>query len=141
MAVDSRMDRLEVVVARAHVITLGHRQVIEHLWGQGKSFTEIAQALGVGLSSVYREVDRNHSARHGVKNPLGASCGGLYRWGYRAVWADARAARRRARPKLAKLAADSPLRRQVVQWLQRRWSPQQVAASLREQFPDTPGWW
>jgi IS30 family transposase len=123
------------------VITSGHRQVIEHLWGQGKSFVEIAEALGVGLSSVYREIDRNHSARHGVKNPLGAARGGLYRWGYRAGWAQQRAERRRARPKLAKLATDSPARRQVVQWLQQRWSPQQVAASLRLQFPDQPELW
>ena len=128
-------------MARAHLITEGHRQVIEHLWGQGKTFTEIAQALGVGLSSVYREVERNHSLRHGVKNPLGGSRGGLYRWGYRAGWAQQRTDRRRARPKLAKLALDSPLRRLVVEWLQQRWSPQQVAASLRCEFAERPELW
>ena len=128
-------------MARAHVITLGHRQVIENLWGQGKSFAQIGGVLGVDGSSVFREIGRNHSFRHGVKNPLGAGRGGLYRWGYRAAWADQRARARRARPKLAKLAGDGSRRAVVVEWLRQRWSPQQVAVSLRREFPDRPEMW
>jgi IS30 family transposase len=123
------------------VITLGHRQVIENLWGLGKTFAEIAVVVGIGESSVFREIGRNHSCRHGVKNPLGAIRGGLYRWGYRAEWADTRARARRSRPKLAKLAVDGSRRDLVVEWLRQRWSPQQVAVSLRGEFADRPEMW
>ena len=44
------------------------------------------------------------------------------------------------RPKLAKLA-DGPARDLVVEWLRQRWSPQQVAARLRIDFPDRPEMW
>jgi len=127
-----------LVLARAHVLTAGHRQVIEHLWGQGKTFAEIAAAIGVGLSSVWREIKRAHSARHGTKNPLGATRGGLYRWGYRADWAQRKAAVRRRRPKSGRLARPGPLRDTVVQWLGQRWSPRQIAARLLSQFPGRP---
>ena len=129
------------MLARAHVLTAGHRQVIEHLWGQGKTFAEIAAAIGVALSSVWREVQRANSARHGTKNPLGATRGGLYRWGYRADWAQRRATARRARPKPRRLARPGPVRDRVLGWLKRRWSPRQIAARLRAQFPGRPEMW
>jgi IS30 family transposase len=125
-------------VARAHVLTAGHRQVIENLWAQGKTFDEIAAALGVAFSSVWREVQRGNSARHGTKNPLGPVRGGLYRWGYRADWAQRKAAARRRRPKPRLLGRPGPLRDTVVQWLHQRWSPGQIAARLRAQFPGRP---
>ena len=128
-------------MARAHRLTLGHRQVIENMWGRGQTFAEIAAAIGVGFSSVYRELQRANSARHGVKNPLGPVRGGLYRWGYRADWAQgkANAARRRPRPRV--LVGPGPLRVTVVQWLAQRWSPRQIARRLRREFPDRPEMW
>ena len=124
-------------MARAHVLTKSLRQVIENLWGAGKTFAEIAMAVGVDQSTVYREVQRHHSCRHGVKNPLGRVRGGLYRWGYRAKRAQERAERRKRRPKPRRLAVDSRLRRRVVALLGDRFSPQQVAVRLRMDFPDT----
>jgi transposase, IS30 family len=128
-------------VARAHVLTAGHRQVIEHLWGQGSTLTQIAAAIGVGLSSVWREVERGNSSRHGVKNPLGPVRGGLYRWGYQADWAQRKANVRRRRPKPRVLGQPGPLRSMVVQWLGERWSPRQIVARLRREFPDRPEMW
>jgi transposase, IS30 family len=124
-------------MARAHVLTLGHRQVIENLWRQGSTFEQIAAALGVGFSSVWREIARSHSSRHGTKNPLGPVRGGLYRWGYTAVWAQRRAEKRRARPKPRRLDHE-PLRGQVATWLRQRWSPQQITHSLRRTFTGMP---
>ncbi|MEV0398414.1 IS30 family transposase [Polymorphospora rubra] len=124
-------------MARAHVLTLGHRQVIERLWGQGKTFEQIAGVVGVGFSSVWREIERANSSRHGVKNPLGAVRGGLYRWGYRADWAQTKADSRRGRPKPRRLD-DGRLRQQVVEWLARRWSPRQISMALRRDFAGVP---
>ncbi len=59
-------------MARPGVSALGHRQVLENLWGGGRTVTEIAEVLAVSASTVCRELDRNHSGRHGTKNPLPA---------------------------------------------------------------------
>ncbi|MFI7521366.1 helix-turn-helix domain-containing protein, partial [Micromonospora globbae] len=58
---------LGVLVARPGVLTFGHRQVLEHLWGSGWTITQIAGVLGVPVCTVSREVARYHSARHGTK--------------------------------------------------------------------------
>jgi len=42
---------------------------------------------------------------------------------------------------VAKLAQPGPLRDQVIAWLRQRWSPQQIAARLKEEFPATPEMW
>jgi IS30 family transposase len=42
------------------------------------------------------------------------------------------------RPKPAKLAQPGPLRQQVLTLLAQRWSPQQIAARLHQDFPDQP---
>jgi IS30 family transposase len=57
---------------------------------------------------------------------------------YKASCAHRSAVRVRARPRRAKLAVRSRLRRVVLRWLRRRWSPQQIAARLRVEFPDRP---
>ncbi|MEV6970111.1 IS30 family transposase [Hamadaea sp. NPDC051192] len=118
-------------MARAHVLNADRRQVIENLWGLGKTLEEIAAAVGVAFSSVWREIERYNSYRHGVKNPLGRVRRGLYRWGYSAVSAQKRADTARGRPKPAKLATAGRLRDEVVAGLVERLSPQQIAAKLR----------
>jgi IS30 family transposase len=80
---------------------------------------EIAKQLGRPTSTVSREVRRN---------------GGGVR--YRAAGAH-RAARRRARlPKARKLLTDHKLARLVAYKLKRKWSPQQIAAYLRQRYAE-----
>jgi IS30 family transposase len=134
---------LEGLVARPGVLTFGHRQVLENLWGAGRTITQIAVVLGVSAATVSREVGRYHSARHGTKNPLGRSLPAgrarrSYRWGYQACWAQRRADAARRRPKRGKLAAGGRLRQAVLGKLRRRWSPQQIAAWLRCRYADRP---
>jgi IS30 family transposase len=94
---------------------------------------------------VYREVSRNHSGRHGPKNPRAASLPvgrqGVYRWGYDARWAQRRAQGRARRPKPARLRQPGLLRTVVLASLRQRWSPEQVCRRLRRDFPDRPEMW
>ena len=87
----------------------------------GESFTAIANAIGRNVSTVSREV--------------GGRAG---RATYRAEIAHRRACARRARPKPTKLAGNPELCERVVEDLERRWSPQQIARRLRREFPDDP---
>lgn len=88
---------------------------------RGQSDSEIARALGRHRCTIGREIAR---------------CGG--RRGYRPIAAERRAQRQMRRPKPAKLAACPPLLAAVEEGLQRRWSPQQIAARLRVDHPDDP---
>jgi IS30 family transposase len=54
------------------------------------------------------------------------------------VTADGAAYRRALRPKTCKLARSPRLRARVEELLTERWSPQQIAARLRLEFPDDP---
>ena len=96
-----------------------HRGQIATMLGWGMSMRTIAAALGVHPSTISREVRRH--LRDGVYSP--------------------RAAQRltdqaRQRPRLSKLDADLRLRGAVVARLDRRLSPQQIAAELVKDFPD-----
>lgn len=84
-------------------------------------FAEIARGLGRSTSTISREVNNN---------------GG--REGYRAVTADAAARVRARRPKTVKLVADPQLRERVETLLGSWWSPGQIAAMLKLEFPDRP---
>jgi IS30 family transposase len=134
---------LEVLVARPGVVTFGHRQVLEHLWGSGRTISQVAGLLGLPVCTVSREIARYHSARHGTKNPLGRSlppgrARRPYRWGYQAQWAQRRAEAARRRPKVSKLRPGTRLRHTVAGKLARRWSPKQIAAWLRATYADRP---
>ena len=85
----------------------------------GESIRSIARRLGRAPSTVGREVAPDE------------------RWGqrYEARRASYRCYLRARRPKRARLATDGPLRRRVLTLLGDRWSPGQVAARLRVEFP------
>lgn len=85
----------------------------------GDSLRQIAGRVGRSASTLSREVERN---------------GG--RTAYRAYHAEQSAVRRARRPKPAKLALHSRLRREVERRLLERWSPQQIAARLVFDYPD-----
>jgi transposase, IS30 family len=88
----------------------------------GLSFRALASRLGRAPSTISREVNAN-GGRHGYQG-----------------WRAHRRARELARrPKTAKLASNSQLRAQVETWLEHElWSPVQISAQLRIEFPDDP---
>jgi len=128
-------------------LTRDERIRIGAWWTAGWSIPRIAVQLGRDRSTVWREVRRNNSARHGPKNPRGsrrAAAGrrmGVYGVGYDADRAQLRAHRRGLRPRGGRMRAEPELRALVLERLTKRWSPQQVAASLRVEFPDRPELW
>jgi transposase, IS30 family len=91
----------------------------------GESLRSIARRLGRAPSTILREVYPDE--RYGQR--------------YRGSGGDYRRYLRSRRPKPAKLAQPGPLRDQVVAWLKQRWSPQQIAARLKQEFPATPEMW
>jgi len=100
------------------------RETISRGLAAKKSFAAIARELGRSTSTVSREVNAN---------------GG--RELYRAGRADHRATSNAARPKTSRLVANPDLGEGVAQLLMVKWSPQQIAAFLREWFVDDPDMW
>lgn len=93
---------------------------------------EISRGMQAGIScrAIARQVGRSPST---ISRDVAASGG---RTRYRAWRADERAYRKARRPKLPKLVSCGPLRREVERRLRQRWSPQQISARLRTDFPD-----
>ena len=87
----------------------------------GLSLRQIARKLERAASTVSREVRRN---------------GRSYR--YRAVRSDQNAYRRARRPKRRKLEANPRLRFEVEQMLEAYLSPEQIAARLKDRYPEEP---
>lgn len=102
-------------------LSLEEREEIALGVGRGEAAVVIAWRLGRATSTVTRELARNGGRR-----------------GYRAARADLRALELARRPKRAKLARSPKLRAEVERRLAERWSPQQIAARLRLDFPDDP---
>lgn len=138
------------------------------MWVAGLTCPQIAEALG-RQRTIWREIKRNHSHTHGLKHggrgkgellrDQGQSATGLYRWGYNAVSAQAKAEVRARRPRQVKLGfhqhcpgsprgggwgqgfqrgAATTLRTIVVAKLACRWSPQQISRWLADNFPAYP---
>jgi IS30 family transposase len=126
-------------------LTLEERQLIEAYYVAGFTFPQIAERLGRDRTTIWREVQRNNSARHGPKSGRPRPSPGYrqpgYRWGYRAGRAHAAARTRARRPRSAKCAAGGVLREIVLEKLRLRWSPRQIAAWLRDEHPDRPELW
>jgi IS30 family transposase len=100
------------------------REEISRGLAAGASCRAIAVQLGRHPSTVSREVKRNGGGRS-----------------YRAGGADRAAWRRALRPKPAKLAGRCPLRVTVEVKLAADWSPQQIAAWLKVEYPGEPEMW
>ena len=106
--------------ARPGRLTLADREEITLGLHAGQSFTGIAGRLGKAPSMVSREVAAN---------------GG--RGDYRAWRAHQRACQQARRPKAGKLAFPQ-LAAKVTCWLTEWWSPVQISARLRIEFPGDP---
>jgi IS30 family transposase len=90
----------------------------------GASQRAIGRELGRAASTVRREVRRNRDES------------GLYR----PFAAQRMAVGRLVRPKERRLASDPVLREKVQGWLDQRWSPEQIAHTLRLEHPDRLDW-
>ena len=102
-------------------LSLVEREEIRAGIAAGDSFRTIARRIGRAPSTVSREV------------------GGIAgRRAYRATKAEDRASLAARRPKPAKLACNPRLRRAVGQMLQKRFSPQQISARLKLDYPEEP---
>jgi transposase, IS30 family len=90
---------------------------------RGESDAEIARAIGRHRSTVGREIGR--------------SC--AERWRYRPLAAERRRAVRARRPKPGKLAGNPELLRVVEEGLCEGWSPEQISARLKREYPNDRG--
>lgn len=107
-----------------HRLSLIEREEISRRLLTGESCRRIARHLGRAPSTIARDVAANGRAG-----------------GYRAWHAEERARRRAARPKRAKLARCPRLRHVVERGLRHRWSPQQICARLRQEYPSNREMW
>jgi IS30 family transposase len=113
-------------------LSFAEREEIAVLLAQRRSIRHIARRIGRSPSTISREVARNTAREMSYR-------GGRPRLDrYRASTAQAAAEARARRPKPAKLAVDRRLREYVQDKLDapHRWSPEQIAARLRVEFPD-----
>ena len=101
-------------------VSFAEREEIALARAAGESMRSIAARIGRSPSTVSRELARN------------ADRGGRYR----ATSAHARAYERASRPKPAKLVVNLVLRQRVEQYLEKRYSPEQIAGRLRVDFPE-----
>ena len=112
------------------------------LEGRYLSFAEreeiaLARAAGESIRGIARRLGRSpvddfSRAAAATPQPPGR---------YRATSAHAAAWVRASRPKPAKLATNLVLREMVEQYLQKKYSPEQIAGRLRVKFPDDPEMW
>jgi IS30 family transposase len=108
---------------RGRYLSVAEREEIAVGLAQGLPLREVARRLGRAPSTVSREVARNSTRG---------------RCRYRAVAAQVRAEERARRPKPARLAVNGELRARVEEKLEEKWSPEQVSAWLRREFPGRP---
>jgi transposase, IS30 family len=100
-------------------LSLSEREEISRGLAAEMSFRAIARQLGRNVATISREVDQNTS--DGQQ--------------YRAVAAQVAAEKRARRPKPRKLE-NPALHARVTADLEKRWSPEEIAARLRLDFPD-----
>jgi len=100
-------------------LSLAEREEISRGLAKGEPLTLIAARLGRSVSTVSREVKRNAMPS-----------------GYRAHRADRMAQAKTRRPRAGKLATNERLRERVEEGLKAKWSPQQISARLRVDFPE-----
>ena len=115
-------------------LDLAEREEIALGLARGESYRRIGVRLGRSHTTVAREVAKHSLHGHAVRF-------GRPEMAYKATCAHRSALTVAARPKHAKLAVRGRLRTLVLRWLRQRWSPQQIAARLRVDFPDRPEMW
>jgi IS30 family transposase len=114
------------------LLSFAEREEIALGWAAGQSKAEIARRLGRHRATIGRELARNqtYSKKPGIVQREGIL--------YRASTAQAKSQARARRPKPAKLHQNIELREPVAGMLGDRWSPEQIAATLKTEYPDRP---
>jgi IS30 family transposase len=115
---------------RTRCLSFAEREEIALMYAARFGVREIARAVGRDPSTISRELRR---VPHNPNDPRRAV--------YRASTAQGDADVKARRPKDAKLATKLLLRREVQARLEENHSPEQIAARLREDFPDDPEMW
>jgi transposase, IS30 family len=104
-----------------HRLSFAERERISRGVAAGESGRAIAGALGRSASTVCREIRAGGGRRR-----------------YRAISAERAAQRRARRPKPTKLGGCPRLLAAVEKGLEQDWSPTQISARLRVEYPDDP---
>jgi IS30 family transposase len=104
-------------VGSARALQADQREAISRGLSAGLSLRAIARDAGCSPSTVSREVARNGGRR-----------------AYRALRAGQRACDQARRPKACKLSTNPQLRIVVIDKLEERWAPQQIASWLQVEF-------
>lgn len=101
---------------------LHEREEISRYLAQGRSFREIAWELSRHVSTISREVNR----------------AGMTRYTYRAARSERRARRNAGKRRRGKhkLRRNQRLWEYILGKLKLRWSPEQIAQSLKREYPD-----
>jgi transposase, IS30 family len=116
---DERLLARRRVAHSPHRLSFAERETITRGIAAGESGRSIARELGRTASTVSREI---------------VAGGGRRR--YRALSGERRAVARGRRPKVGKLAGCARLLAEVEAGLAKRWSPQQISARLKADYPD-----
>ena len=107
-------------------LTLEERRFIEEARRERLSLRAIGRELDRPHTTISREIERNRQAGNGA---------------YRCAVAQHRTRQRARRPKPFRLERHPRLARLVTRLLERKWSPEQIAAELRRRHPGDPRWW
>ena len=110
-------------------LSFGEREEIALGRAAGESIHSISRRLGRSPSTISRELARNSDGK------------GDGRGAYRATTAHPLAYERASRPKAARLVTNVVLRARVELDLEKKYSPEQIAGRLRDDYPDDPEMW
>ena len=105
----------------ARHFTFQEREVLYRLNKMRRPIAEIAEVLGCDRSSIYRELNRNTGGR-----------------GYRPKQAQRKADERRLRCRREPKMKNPELRKYVKAALKKKWSPDEIAGRLQQDFPRRP---
>jgi IS30 family transposase len=110
---------------------------------RGESIRSISLRLRRAPSTVQRELRRNMKQQYRTRSRLRGGPGRprTEAWEYRPSIAQRRADNQARRPQLAKLRTNPLLRAEVQAKLEENLSPEQIAAELRQEYPNNPEMW
>lgn len=108
----------------ARMLSYDERLQIKDMLREGRSYRQIASALGRAPSTISREV-----ARGSMEGTRGR---------YRPARAQQQSWTNRLRPKPLKIPADPVLHAVVQDWLEAKLSPEQIVGRLQREYPNDP---